>query len=233
MTIGIITTNFGRVPILEIFAEGITRLRDETQRIIPCVCVGSEDGAETCRSHTIDHIIYPNSPLTSKFNRACLEMKDRCDYVMILGSDNLISTKTFLNVVEECDKGADLIGFSEVYFYCLDDVHTGKLIHFKHTTVLGVGRTISAKVLDNLNWQPWVITRDRAIDTIMLDAVRPFVKTRSLLDGEFVVDLKTSMNLNPVKFWAQKLGYMNSDRLLWDNIGPRESELIRNYINNR
>jgi hypothetical protein len=233
MQLGIITANFGRVPILEIFAEGITRLRNDTGLSIPTVCVGSEDGAETCKSHSIDHIIFPNSPLTAKFNRACLELKDKVDYVMVLGSDNLLSTKAFKAILCECEKGIDLIGLSEVYFYCMDDIHTGKLIHFKHTTVLGVGRTVSARVLDNLSWQPWVIARDRAIDVIMLDAVRPYVQSRSLLDGEFVVDLKTSQNINNVRFWAQKLGYMPSESLLWDNISPREIELIKNYLNNR
>ena len=231
MRLGIITANFGRVPILEIFAEGITRLRSDTGLTIPTVCVGSEDGQEICRSHAIDHIVFPNTPLTSKFNRACLELKGKTDYVMILGSDNLISTRTFLNITKECEKGIDLIGLSEVYFFCMDDIHTGKLIHFRHTTVLGVGRTIKATVLDNLNWQPWVISRDRAIDTVMLDAVRPYVSTRSLLDGEFVADLKTSMNLNHVRFWAEKLGYMPNADLFWNNIGPREKELIKNYLN--
>jgi hypothetical protein len=231
MTIGIITTNFMRVPILEIFAEGITRLREETGLAIPCVCVGDSSGAETCRIHGIQHIEYPNKPLTAKFNRACMEMqKIGVNYVMVMGSDDLISTETFLRIKEETEKDIDLIGLSDVYFFGMDDVFTNKLVHFKHTTVLGVGRTISARVLDQINWQPWNIPRDRAIDTVMLDYVRPFVQTRVLLDGGFVVDLKTSWNLNPIKFWFAKLGYMPNNDLLWKNIGIKEKELINNFI---
>lgn len=232
-TIGIITCNFGRVPILEIFCAGIERLRRDTGLAIPTVCVGDEDGAELCSENGIYHEVYPNKPLTGKFNRAMYIIRNRydVDYVMIMGSDNLLSTRTFLAIKEECDKGTDLVGLSEVYFFCCDDVHTGKLIHFRHTTVLGVGRTISRRVLDAVGWQPWNIERDRAIDTIMLDSVRPYVKTRALLDGYHVFDLKTSFNLNNVNFWSRKLGYMPDAKLFWDNIGTEETKLVEQYLN--
>ena len=230
MKIGIIVTNFGRTRILNIFGAGIARLRAETGFDIPVTCVGDIDGADICHKYDIMHIEYPNRPLTGKFNRACKSMEDRVDYVLVMGSDDLLSTRSFLAIHAEAEKGIDLIGLSEVYFFGMDDVHSGKLIHFRHTTVLGVARTIKASVLDNLSWEPWTQHRDRSIDTIMLDAVRPYVKTRALLNGEFVVDLKTSMNLNPIRFWAKKLGAMPNADLLWNNIGAEERRLIEEYL---
>jgi glycosyltransferase involved in cell wall biosynthesis len=229
--IGIITTNFGRIPILEICFAGIDRLRLDTGMEIPCVCVGEEDDAtvELCKFYDIEHIYQENRPLTAKFNTACKALEGRVEYVMILGSDNLISTGTFNTILSECEKGVDLVGLSDIYFYGMDDIHTGKLLHFSHTTVLGVGRTIKASVLDELNWKPWITDRDRAIDVIMLDAVSPYVNSRTLLYGQFAVDLKSSFNLNGIRFWADKLGYMPSDQKLWDNIGAKETELIKKY----
>jgi len=232
ITIGIVTTNLGRLPILEIFCEGIKRLRRETGlTTIPVVCAGDVGGKSLCEEYNITHIVTPNRPLTNKFNTACEALRGKVDYVMVMGSDDLIATKDFLRVYNEAESnGTDLIGFSDVYMFGMDDEHSGDLIHFPHTTVLGVGRTVKASVLDNLGWRPWNIDRDRAIDTVMLDACRPYVVTRKVFDGGFIVDLKTSWNLNPIKFWHKKLGAMPSNQLLWDNIGLQETELINNFI---
>ena len=228
--IGIISTNYHRVPVLKIFCAGIKRLRQETGFDIPCVVVGDIDGAEACRDYDIEHIEYHNKPLTGKFNRACLELRGRCDYVMVMGSDNVIASKSFLRIKEEADKGIDLIGLSEVYFFAMDDIYTGNLYHFLHTTVLGVGRTVSSKVLDSMGWEPWRIQKDRSIDTILLDGVRPYVKTRALLTGEYVFDLKTNHNLNKIHFWSRKLPKMPNADLLWNNIGEEEQQLIKQYM---
>lgn len=231
MNIGIVTANLGRLPILEIFCEGIRRLRRETGLAIPVVCAGDVEGKELCEGYGITHIVASNKPLTNKFNTACESLRGKVDYVMVMGSDDLIATKDFLRVHEECQKGTDLIGFSDVYMFGMDDVSTGALVYFGHTTVLGVGRTVKGSVLDCLDWKPWVIQRDRGIDTVMLDAVRPYVTTRKVFDGGFIVDLKTSWNLNPIKFWHKKCGSLPSNQLLWDNIGVKEAELIKQFLN--
>jgi hypothetical protein len=228
--IGIAVTNFRRVEVLRIFCAGIKRLRQETGLEIPVVCTGDDSGSEVCREYNIFHVVYPNSPLTDKFNRACAGLYNKVDYVMIMGSDNLMSTKAFLALQAEADKGIDLIGFDTVYFFGMDDIHTGQLIKFHKTTVLGVGRTISKRVLDKLYWEPWTKDRDRAIDTIMLDAVRDYVKTRTLLSDHFIVDLKTSANLNPIHFWAKKIQALPENNLLFENIGEEEARLISAYI---
>jgi hypothetical protein len=229
-TIGIAVTNFGRNNILRIFCAGVRRLREDTNLPIPAVCCGDIGGADICREYGIEHIEQGNKPLTEKFNTACHALKGRVDYVMVMGSDNVLSTETFLRIQAEAEQGTDLIGLSDVYFYGMDDITTGQLFHFTHTTVLGVGRTIKASVLDNLNWKPWTEPRDRGIDSVMLTAVRPYVKTSKLLIGGHVFDLKTSMNLNRIEFWARKIPKMANSDLLWNSIGAEERRLIEEYL---
>lgn len=227
---GIIVTNFGRLPVLKIFCAGIRRLREETGLTIPCVCVGEPDGANLCAEYGITHITYPNKPLTGKFNRACLELKGKVDALMVMGSDNVLATRSFVAINSAIEKGHDLVGLNDVYFYAMDDIHTGNLYYFGTTTVLGVGRTVSAKVLDCVGWQPWNIERDRAIDVIMLDAVRPYVKNSLLIKGEYVFDLKTNYNLNRIEFWAKKLKPLPNADILFNNIGSEETQLIKQYL---
>lgn len=228
--IGIITANKGRVEVLRIFVAGVKRLREDSHIDIPCVCVGDVDGRAICNEYGIEHIEYPNKPLTGKFNRACEELKGRVDAVCIMGTDNLLSTETFTRIVEEAEKGTDLIGYDNLFFFALDGQYKGNLYHFTHTTVLGVARTISAKVLDKLNWRPWGRDMDRSIDTCMLDTVRPYVETRALLSGGMIVDLKSKHNLNAIDFWAEgKLPRVDREKL-FSSIGEEERYLINKYM---
>ncbi len=230
MTIGVITANMGRIPVLKIFCAGIKRLREETGLDIPVICAGDIGGAETCKSYGITHIEVPNNPLTEKFNKACQELYNKVDYVCVMGSDNVISSKAFLAVVAEAEKGIDLIGFDSIYFYGLDGECKDKLVYFRNTSVLGVGRTVSASVLNNLYWKPYGREQNRAIDTCMLDTVRPYVKTRVLLSGHFLLDLKTSWNLNSMNIWHKKFGALPNQSVMWDNIGEEEAMLIKEFI---
>lgn len=230
MRVGLITASFGRVKILEIFAEGVRRLMDESGHEVSCVSVGSEDGRAILEARGIQFIPFPNKPLTGKFNRACQELKGKVDCVMLIGTDDLIATSTFKRIIAECEKGIDMVGIDDVYFFGLDDVHAGKLVKFNHTKVLGPARTVSARVLDGCNWTPWDQDKDRGIDTCMLDTIRPLVKTKVLLSGGYCFDLKSSLNLNKMDYWVEKFGYMNDQSIFWNNIGENETRLIKQYL---
>lgn len=231
MEIGIISANFGRLPILKIFCAGIARLRNDSGLHVPCVVAGDASGADICNSYNIEHIVCKNSPLTDKFNTACEYFRDKVDYVMVMGSDNIMSSMSFNRVIQEAERGIDLIGFDDVYFYGMDDIYSGKLFHFKHTTVLGVGRTLKASLLNKFQWRPWVTPQERGIDKVMLNAVTPLAKTSVLLKNGRTFDLKTNWNMNHIKHWAGKLGAMQTDQLLWDSVGVEEAKLIIKFLN--
>jgi hypothetical protein len=230
--IGIILTSFYRQRVLEICFAGIDRLRADCQEYLPVICVGEEDEKtlDLCDHYDIEHHYAPNRPLTEKYNLACQLMKGKCDNVMILGSDNLITNRTFNAISAETEKGIDLIGLDDVYFFGMDDEFTGKLLYFGYTQVLGVGRTVSARVLDKINWTPWGRPADRGIDRVMLETVNPHVETRSLLSGYHVFDLKSSQNLNPMRSWAQRKRFLADTDIFWEQLSPAEINLIKQYI---
>ena len=232
--IGIILANHYRQAILEICFAGIDRLRADCIEDIPVVCIGEEDDKtlDLCKHYDIEHHYAPNIPLTGKYNYACQLLRTKVDAVMVIGSDNLISNNTFMRISDKVQEGFDLIGADDIYFMCLDDVHAGKLLYFGRTTVLGVGRTISAQILDKVNWTPWGIPRDRGIDRVMLDTVRPHVEKSILLSGCYIFDLKSNQNLNNVNSWVKSRGYMDSAEIFWNSISPAEQNLITNLLNN-
>jgi hypothetical protein len=154
--------------------------------------------------------------------------KDDVDAIMLMGSDDLLSTKTYLAIQKDMGDH-DMVGLGDLYMFGLDGTHAGTLVFFHHTTVLGVGRTIRKSIIQGMGHKAWNIDRDRSIDGIMLDSVKDAVKTRKSIKGLHVFDLKTNHNMNSIEFWVKQLPQVSSS-ILWDNIGVRETELIEEIL---
>jgi len=229
MRVGLITANYGRLSIFKIFCEGVKRLREETGENIPCITSGSIDAIPLCKEYDIEFYEYPNRPLTAKFNNSMIHMcqKAEIDCVMLTGSDDLISTQTFIDIQDLMDTH-DMVGLNDLYMLSMDGATSGNLYYFQHTTVLGPGRTIRKEIIERLDHPVWPIARDNTIDSMMLDSVRGLVKKSTTIKG-FLVDLKNNQSMNGVEFWSKRLPVVSKD-ILYGNIGAREKYLINEMI---
>ena len=237
MQISIITASHGRPHILRAWCLGIERLRYEISGKgvdVDAVCVSDEWDRELCRVHWINHVPYPNIPVTNKFNKA---VKVACDlynpdYVMVLGSDDLISTDTFLNIVkalEEAETPIDVIGVSNIYFFSTEGTHRGSLVQLRGERMLGVGKTISRRVLNEVGQRPWGKEKNWGMDSVLTQTIAPFVKKTKVLHDQKIFDLKSKENLNKYSLWASKFK-PEDPNVFWDNIGSREKRLVENII---
>jgi hypothetical protein len=226
-TFTIICPNHGRQHILEIWCAGINRLRKDIGYDFKAVVVSGEDDIDTCVIGGVSHLTMPNKPITEKFNKGCWAARmHKSDYVIITGSDNLISTSTLKNIMVQMEKGYDLIGVSDIYFYATDDMHKGTLTKLESTKMLGVAKCISSKVMDKVDWRPWNIPKNIGMDWVATQNIRPHVETESTLKDQFVFDLKSKQNIN--KFhWFPKRQIPCDVNVLFDNIGEEETRLIK------
>lgn len=231
MKIGIITANHKREDVLEVFALGIDRLRRETGMEIIVACAGDESGAEICNRHSIIHIPFPNNPVTEKFNTACHCLKDKVDAVMVLGSDDIVSTETFIRTVEALQSGYDAIRMDTVYFLeCR--YGRGWVCRIGPVNTLVVGMTIRSEVL-NPTWKPWVRPADRGFDIIFWEGIRENVKKIFILKDSFILDIKTNVNLNKPDYWLGKygttdFGFLVRQKLIGEEEIDKLSSIIRN-----
>jgi hypothetical protein len=225
-TFTIIAPNYKRPQILEIWCAGIKRLREDIGYDFGAVVASDVDDIEVCWKYGINHVIVPNKPITHKFNRACsIAGSMGSDFVIITGSDNLLSTSTLKNIMVQMEKGYDLIGVSDIYFYATDDAHKGTLTKLESTKMLGVAKCISSKVMDKVDWRPWNIPKNIGMDWVATQNIRPHVETESTLKDQFVFDLKSKQNIN--KFhWFPKRQIPCDNRILFENIGEEETRLI-------
>jgi hypothetical protein len=232
MVIGIISTNYLRPRIFHLWCASIKRLREETGLFIPCVVVSEPEDEETCKRYNITHITQQNNPVSNKFNTACEFMKEVADYCMILGSDDIISTDTFLRIKAEAEKGYDLIGVDQIYFFSTDTSTKGQMVLLHRPgKMLGVGKTISSKVLDQVGWRPWNREKNWGLDGIAQECIRPFVQTTKIVEGAEIADCKSKQfSMNKASFWFGKIRELQDTAKFYSFLGEEEKQILKQIL---
>jgi len=195
-TLGIITINHNRPQVLSLWCAQIRRLRQELNAYVPAVVVSEASDNDICLKYAVWHIASENRPVTSKFNRAFAYMKSLdVDYVLITGSDDIVSTEFVQNTVAQMELGIDLIGTNTIYFYCGQGIDRGTLTRLDSPILKGIGKTVSKKVLDQCDWVLWNEDKNWGMDSIASKTIAKYAKTKAVIGG-MVVDIKTKQNLN-------------------------------------
>ena len=137
-----------RFEILLIFLKGLKRLqkyKPEKFQIRPFLIVSSQEEKEIVESFGFDFMEYKNEPLGEKKNAGLKHIIGwDFDYLMELGSDDLISND-YLDFIEpELKKKTPLFNASTVYFI---DTITGRGSKWSSDIVIGLGRCISKDTL--------------------------------------------------------------------------------------
>ena len=105
MTFGIVTVNCGRPLVLRLWLASIDRLREHVGFCFPAVVVSDAIDETICKVHNVAHITKPNRPVSDKWNAGFMHMRDlEVDYVIILGSDDIMSNDYLDRAIEESDK---------------------------------------------------------------------------------------------------------------------------------
>jgi hypothetical protein len=210
--LGIITINHNRPQVLKLWCASIKRLRKETDTFIPAVVVSGVEDKDICHGYNIGHITFPNKPCTAKWNRAFEFMRSMSmDAVMILGSDDIVSTALLRNTYTRMEEDIDVMGVNSFYFYCGQGVDRGKLVLLNRpnkNSFLGIAKTVSKRVLDQCDWVLWDQERNWGMDAIANRTINKYAKTKAEVGG-MVVDVKTRVNLNSFRLWSQRLPKVN------------------------
>lgn len=215
MKIAFVTAVWKRPDVFELFAKGI----DNIVKTIPdtefkTFVAGSEGktSEKMVKNKGFEYIEIPNQPLAAKHNSSVLEAKKwGPDYVICLGSDDILSPQTinkYLEILKE-DPKVDFIGLSDFYFYDQPtnraSYWAGYLDHRKGD-VCGAGILLSSRLLKMWGWKPWTNPDSNVLDNSIHSKISRTVPCRkkifSLKDYNlFSVDIKTSINMTPFALW--------------------------------
>lgn len=194
--VGILTALWKRHDVARAVLSYYDSLSHDRIVLVP-LAVGSEGEASADLAYDCgwDYLEYPNDPLGSKLNAgmAAMQTADVCG-VVIIGSDDLLSTQYFDALADALDEGADTFHVRHCYFY---DLSTGRMAVGPHWHP-GAGRFLSSAALTAASWMPWDGSRNRLLDGSMNEAMR-YGKSR--WDGDYrrsgvvVLDVKSATNI--------------------------------------
>jgi hypothetical protein len=227
MKFGILTISYKRPKVLHLFLASIKRLRNDVG-YFPVVVVGDEEHKELCSIFNVTHITQQNHPATAKFNTGVdYLMSIGCTYVVITGSDDIISTTLLKRCITEMELDYDLVGISSIYFYAADGQHKGSLRYLKtKDQILGVCRCVHRRLIEKVGGVLWNKESSWGMDGIALRNIQPHVKTWKIVEG-IIVDVKTQKeSLNKFSFWISKIRDGCPAEIFYEILSEEEKQIL-------
>ena len=225
--IGIITINHGRPNVLSLWCAQIRRLREELEMYVPAVVVSDECDKNLCAHYGVWHITRPNikSEVSFKWNVGLEYMRQMgMDAVMILGSDDVISTGFFKKIQEQVDKGIDLVGTNTAYFYCGQGRDRGKLVKLEGRALLGIGKTVSKRILDKAEWRLWRVPKNWGMDAMAQKEIVQHSPSKAVIE-DIIVDVKTRENLNSFNVFKNRKQV--EPKVFYDILSEEELQIVK------
>jgi hypothetical protein len=221
-----VTCMYNRPVISEIFLENMNRLKID---VLPAVSDTPTDKvcAKFLYKGVIDVFLKANNPLGEKWNavvKVALEYPD-WTHLLIIGDDDILSP-CILPLIES-NAHHPFIGLSQMFMI---EPQTKRAIRFHYNTgvVLGSGRVLQRKIVEDLQGELFAPHLERELDTsadIKLwehSRLRPVVMDKNT--EPMMTGIKTSINLWPFTKFEHKEKAAYDKVISW--VGDKEKELI-------
>lgn len=231
--IAITTPLWKRHHIFQMWCDAVNRLRREAEEEIIPIAVGSEGekSYEICRKNDIIYAEHSNDDMSGKFNKR-LQIAKRFapDGLIMLGSDDLMSTETYHFIVARANEGYEVVQNYDIYYHSIskhESLYCRGYTDHREGTPLAPGRYISSSVLSEVDWKIWN-ERDRRL---MVDGSinRTISGARTFSywltkENLFVLDIKSKGNMTPYKHRENNVVISND--ILYDHLPEDEAEKI-------
>jgi len=208
--LAIVSAIWGRPEIFDLFAKKTKQLKHKDVEIV-VIIAGSEGkkSKEQVEKHGFKYIEIPNDPLAHKMNCTTeLAGKYKCDYVLCVGSDDIITQPLFDFYVAEMKKSTEFVGTLDWYFY---DTKSKRFAYWGGYTdkrkghTCGAGRLLNARLMSIFNWKPWNIEHSKVLDNSMQHKLTTLDYSSKIIslkeEGLIGLDVKSSTNMTPFQLW--------------------------------
>ncbi len=210
--LAIVTGVWQRPDVFEYFAAGIHKLESScTDLKIVTIIAGSEGmkSRQMVERHRFKYVEIANDPLAAKMNATILTAgKLKSDYVLCLGSDDIVTPELMSVYLEYIRQGIDYIAVLDWYFYdtaTKQAAYWGGYIDARKGHTCGAGRLISARLMRLWRWQPWENRHSHILDNSMQEKLNKVVHTSAIFSlkekGVFGLDIKSETNMTPFELW--------------------------------
>lgn len=196
---------------------------------VEVVVAGSEGDAsrELVESYENFHYLEtPNVPIGRKANLRFAACRERDpDYVILCGSDDIVSPATFERYRALAAEGLDEVTIQDIYYL---NAHTGELayspgyVDHRKGEPIAPWRMLSRRLCDALEWRGWAEDERFFLDGHIYRRLRAIEHVERRLhlerEGLFVLDIKSQTNMTP---WAMRPHWRAAPRgLLERHLSP-------------
>lgn len=202
MNVVAIIPAFGRLPLLKYTIERLIKKNGVSHVVV----VAWEDAEKKVIQDAGGIFVKcQNNPLGKKWNTGFQFAKTlNPDVCLFVGSSDWISDNwlpTMLPFMNECD----LIGKSDYYMADIqvsNEMNSIRACHWvgygrgnREKEPIGIGRLISARILDKMNWTPFENEKGHNMDYMMFQNVGKLNGTLMLMQSDELLSLSISTNL--------------------------------------
>ncbi len=218
----------------ELFRAWATALLDVAGPSVEVLVAGSEGDAsrDLVEGLGFHYVETPNSPIGRKANLRLAACRDLApDYVILCGSDDIVSQATFDRYRQLADQGIDEVCINDIYYL---NAHTGDMAYSpgyvdgRSGQPVAPWRMLSHRMCEAIQWKGWNdearLYLDgqiwRLLETVPHSSHRIHVKKENL----FVCDVKSQVSLTP---WQLRPHFSTVDpSILSAHLSPKVLEAL-------
>lgn len=206
--ITIVIPCWGRYDIFNLVAKQLTKVRSivTKYKINVVACISVEDLervwlSSICRENDINVFMFSNNQLGAKHNqliKKAFELYPQTDYIMNLGSDDLIHESLFELYNGYINNNIEYFGIDTCYFYNYFTKETIRLRYNLKPNVIGAGRMLHRSIFNKVQ-NIYTDTCNSALDSNSSNHIinAGFKRQRINVDDfPYIVDIKASTNIN-------------------------------------
>lgn len=190
----------GRLPLVQLTVERLI-LKNNIDRVV-CVCSNDEDFAYMieCRRGNCGIVVirHDNKPLAAKWNAGFKEaQKYNPDACLFVGSSDWLSDNWVSSLLPLMDK-YDMVGTPGCHFLDIKQnnkfrvVDWGGYLGERSTESIGIGRLLSARILNKLGWKPFTDSKDGSLDYDMFTRVKKSGGKTAMVKSPELISLSIS-----------------------------------------
>ena len=178
----VLTCTWGRTDITEIFVNSLinTQLKLNNLFNFKNIVIDSENSNIEFfeKNNQFTYYNYKNFPVSNKWNYGLSKIKNiDFDFVLFMGSDDIIDENILMEYYDIMKKGYDYIGINDLYFF---NKINNKYYYWPGYSVdsgrfgesLGLGRCLSSRLVTHLNYEIWDNNLNRGLDGSMEKKIR-------------------------------------------------------------
>lgn len=193
----------GRRPLVKLTIQRLLH----KNRVDKVICVGdiSRD-KKVCEAAGAEWITHPNDPLAAKWNEGFIAAKKHNpDAVLFVGSSDWLSDN-WLPTLTPYIEYYDMVGLPGCYLLDINtNTRTYRACYWpgyvgrREGESIGIGRLISARILNKLNWKPFDDKLNHSLDYSMRDRILSAGGKERLLSTSDIKSMAISCNEWPNK----------------------------------